>query len=106
MGNSCRSVFSSTRAWEHQECNKIKSRMEKARRARRVSMEKSKAGTKKMKYQPPITTLSKYNINKHNMVVFCRKWKKYNVNKVTKNRMDLNNRKMKNYPPSPYLVNK
>ena len=29
------------------------------------------------------------------------KWKKYNEIQLTKNKMDLNNRKMTNHPPSP-----
>ena len=48
-----------------------------------------------------ITTKSKYNNNKQNMVIFYKKWKKYNEIRFTKNRMDLNNRKMKNHRPSP-----
>ena len=28
-------------------------------------------------------------------------WKKYNEIQLTKNKMDLNNQKMKNHPPSP-----
>ena len=40
-------------------------------------------------------------INKHNMVIFYRKWKKYNKIQLTKNEMDLIIRKMTNHPPSP-----
>ena len=36
------------------------------------------------------------------MVIFYMKWKKYNEIQLTKNKMDLNIRKMKNHPPSPY----
>ena len=36
------------------------------------------------------------------MVIFYKKWKKYNEIQLTKNKMDLNNRKMTNHPPSPY----
>ena len=35
------------------------------------------------------------------MVIFYKKWKKYNEFQLTKNKMDLNNRKMTNHPPSP-----
>ena len=43
----------------------------------------------------------KYNINKHNVVLFHKIWKKYNAIQLTKNKMDLNNRKITNRPPSP-----
>ena len=42
-------------------------------------MGRSKADTKKK-------SLLKYNINKHNMVLFCKKWKKYNEIQLTKNK--------------------
>ena len=35
------------------------------------------------------------------MVIFYKKWKKYNETQLTKNKMDLNIRKMTNHPPSP-----
>ena len=35
------------------------------------------------------------------MVIFNKKWKKYNEIQLTKNKMDLNIRKMTNHPPSP-----
>ena len=35
------------------------------------------------------------------MVIFYKKWKKYNEIQLTKNKMDLNIRKMANQPPSP-----
>ena len=34
------------------------------------------------------------------MVIFQKKWKKYNETHLTKNKMDLNNKKMENHPPS------
>ena len=40
------------------------------------------------------------------MVIFYKKWKKYNEFQLTKNKMDLNIRKMTNHPPSPVLYNK
>ena len=65
-------------------------------------MEKSRAGTKKKEIQTVYhILLSKYNNNKHNMVIFNMKWKKYNEILLTKNKMDLNIRKMTNHPPSP-----
>ena len=33
------------------------------------------------------------------MVIFYKKWKKYNETQLTKNKMDLNIRKMTNHPP-------
>ena len=38
------------------------------------------------------------------MVIFNKKWKKYNEIQLTKNIMDLNIRKMTNHPPSPELA--
>ena len=35
------------------------------------------------------------------MVIFYKKWKKYNETKLTKNKMDLNIWKITNHPPSP-----
>ena len=35
------------------------------------------------------------------MVIFYKKWKKYNEIQLTKNKMDFNNQKMTNHPPSP-----
>ena len=35
------------------------------------------------------------------MVIFYKKWKKYNEIQLTKCKMDLNIRKMRNHPPSP-----
>ena len=37
------------------------------------------------------------------MVIFYKKWKKYNEIQLTKNKMDLNNRKMTNHPLTPYI---
>ena len=51
-----------------------------------------------------MTTLSKYNNNKQNMVIVYKKWKKYTEIKLTKNKMDLNNLKMKNHLPSPMSI--
>ena len=42
--------------------------------------------------------------NKHNIEVFYKIMKKYNEIQLTKNKMDLNNRKMNNHPPSPMIV--
>ena len=35
------------------------------------------------------------------MLILYQKWKNYSENPLTKNKMDLNYRKMKNQPPSP-----
>ena len=35
------------------------------------------------------------------MLIFYKKWKKYNEIQLTKNKMGLNIRKMTNHPPSP-----
>ena len=67
-----------------------------------VSMERSAAGTKeKKKSRQPKLSLSKYINDKHNLLVFYQRWKKYNEIQLTKNKMDLNDRKIKNHPFSP-----
>ena len=38
------------------------------------------------------------------MVIFYKKWKKYNEIQLAENKMDLNVRKMTNHPPSPAYV--
>ena len=38
------------------------------------------------------------------MVIFYKKWKKYNEIQFTINKMDLNIRKMTNHPPSPVKI--
>ena len=35
------------------------------------------------------------------MVIFYKKWEKYNETQLTKNKIDLNIRKITNHPPSP-----
>ena len=40
------------------------------------------------------------------MVIFYKKWKKYNEIQLTKNKMDLNNQIMKNRPSSPEMESK
>ena len=40
------------------------------------------------------------------MVIFYKKQKKNNEIQLTKNKMDLNNRKMTNHPPSPAIIYK
>ena len=62
-----------------------------------MRMERCKAGSKKNKSRRPITTESKHN-NKH-MEIFARKLKKYNENQFIK-KNGLENRKIKNHPPS------
>ena len=63
-------------------------------------MERSKAGTKKSPNslsQPNQNTINSY----HNLSIFYKIWKKLNEIQLTKNKMDLNNLKMKNHPPNP-----
>ena len=59
------------------------------------------------KSRQPIKSKLKYynnnNNNKQNIVVFYKIWKKYNEIQLTKNKMDLNNRKFTNHPPTPNL---
>ena len=50
--------------------------------------------------------IKKININEHNIVIFYKKWKMYNEIQSTKNKMDLNNRKMTNHSPSPVKMYK
>ena len=66
-------------------------------------MERSKAGKKekRIKFRQPKLSLSKYDNNKQYMVVFYKIWKKYGEIQLTKNKMNLNNWKMKSHPPSP-----
>ena len=52
-------------------------------------MEISKAGTKnKSPDGLSLPTLSEYNKNKHKIVIFYKKWKKYNEIQLTKNKME------------------
>ena len=48
-----------------------------------------------------LPTFSNNNNNNNNIVIIYKKWKKYYEIQLTKNKMDLNTRKMTNYPPSP-----
>ena len=72
-------VFSQTLAnWNSN--NKIRERNKRG-----VKMKRSKAGTKEKRNHyglnyPP----SKYNNSKHNLLVFCKRWKKHNEIKLTK----------------------
>ena len=40
------------------------------------------------------------------MVIFYKKWKKYNEIQLTKHKINLNIRKMTNHPPSPEVEEK
>ena len=53
-------------------------------------MVRSKTGTKKISPDD----LPHNNNNIHNMQIFYMNWKKYNEIQLTKNKMDLNNRKL------------
>ena len=100
MGNSCTSVFPNTSAWEQQERNKTKETDEDGKK-RGSSMERSKAGTNKRSPDGLSHPNQNTIIIKQNMVIFYKKWKKYNEIQLTKSKMDLNIRKMTNHPPSP-----
>ena len=68
-------------------------------------MEKEERTWKKKKSRQSIATHSKYNNNENNTIVFHKKWKNYNEIQLTKNKMDLNNRKMKMIiHPSPAVT--
>ena len=60
---------------------------------------KKQSGQEKLKSRRPITTESKNNNNKHYIVVLYMIWKTYNEIQLPKNKMDLNNRKIKNHSP-------
>ena len=65
-------------------------------------MERSTAGTKE-KRSPDGLTYQNQNTIIINIICqyFITDEKKHNETQLTKNKMDLNNRKIKNYPPSP-----
>ena len=67
-------------------------------------MEKSTAGTKER--SPDCLSLPSQNTILINVkwYYFMRHGKKYNEIQLTKNKMDLNNRKMTNHPPSPEIL--
>ena len=98
MGNSCTSVFPNTSAWQQQEWNKTKRQTKNVRREAWVWKDVKRRHKKSRR---PITTWSKYIINNHNVVLFYKIWKTYNEIQSTTNKMDLNNRKITNHPPSP-----
>ena len=58
-------------------------------------MERSKAGTKKK--EVPTAYQSLPNQNKHKIVIFYKKCKKYNEIQLTKNKMDLKKFKNKQF---------
>ena len=61
-----------------------------------MSMERSKAGTKK---EVPMAChyLIKYNINNYIKAVFYKTWKNCNEIQLTKHKMEMNNQKIKNH---------
>ena len=63
-------------------------------------MEKSTAGTNK-RSPDGLSHPNRNTIIINNLVKFYKKWKKNNEIQLTKNKMDLNNLKMTNHPPSP-----
>ena len=72
-------------------------------RQREVEVEKKRVNMvheRKKTWRPKQSKL-KYNNYKHNLLPFYKIWKKYYEVQLTKNKMNLNNRIMKNHPPSP-----
>ena len=68
-------------------------------------MERSNADTKEKSLDGlnyPIIKIP--NNYKYNLLIFYKIWKKYNEFQLTKNKIDLNNRKIKNHPPSPVMA--
>ena len=63
-------------------------------------MEKSTAGTNKTS-PDGLSHNNRNTIIINNLVKFYKKWKNNNEIQLTKNKMDLNNQKMTNHPPSP-----
>ena len=63
-------------------------------------MERTKASKKKRSPDGLSHPNEKTNNNKHNIVIFYKKYEKYNEILLTRNKMDLNNRKTTN-PASP-----
>ena len=57
-------------------------------------MERSKAGAKE-KRSPDGQGYPNENNNKHNLLVLHKIWKNFNEMQLTKNKIDLTNRKMK-----------
>ena len=64
-------------------------------------MERSKAGTNK-RSPDGLSHPNENTIIKKIMWKYFIRWKKYNEIQLTKNKMDLNNLKIKNHPPSPW----
>ena len=71
-----------------------KKQTEKVRRDVSEYGKKQSGHERKKKSRRPKLSLSKYTINKHNLLVFYNRWKKYNESQLTNNKMDLNNRQM------------
>ena len=65
-------------------------------------MEKNKAGTNKSS-PDGLSHPNRNTIIINNLVKFYKKWKKNNEIQLTRNKMDLNNRKMISHPSSPEL---
>ena len=64
-------------------------------------MEKSTAGTNK-RSPDGLSHPNRNTIITDNLVIFYKKWIKYNEIQLAKNKMDLNNRKVTNHPPSRF----
>ena len=98
MRNSCTSVSPNTRAWEQQERNKIKKRTKKVIREAEYRKKQSRREKKNPHCLSHPTNENIIIINK--IFIFYKIWKKYNEIQLTKNKIDLNSRKMTNHPPS------
>ena len=99
MGDSCTSVFPTHAHGDSK--NEIDKETDEDGNKRGVSMERSKAGTNK-RSPDGISHPNQNTIiyNKQNVVIFYKKLKKYNKIQLTKNKMDLNIRKMTNHHPT------
>ena len=73
--------------------------MEEEDKKRGLSIERSKAGMKK-RSPDGLSQANQNTIIMNTTLVFDKKWKKYNEIQRTGNKMDFNNQKIKNHPPS------
>ena len=73
---------------------------DKEGKKRRVRMKTKQNRNEKKEIPTAYHYIFPINNNKHNKVIFNKKLKKYNEIQLTKNKMDLNNQKMKDHPAS------
>ena len=86
-------------------CIDSKNEIRQRNRKRRLEedMEKSKAATKEKRSPDGLNYPNQNTINKPNLLVFYKRWKKYHEIHLRKNKMNLNNRKMTHHPASRIL---